>query len=163
MRNFLFGAAAVAVVVVFTAIAGGCATLTPSEEERVADLQSIGVDPECEGHRSPSGAAVGNIFFGIGDLTNGQGGLFAVDFLLWPLSIAWAPTIGCGQAHVLNQKETVDYLFNTREGAAHLAAIRAGSIPVDAMSPRRERWEKEKYGWSYRQSLETEDEDWPDP
>ena len=113
----------------------GCQTLTMSEQEKVGELKALGVDPESQGSRGPWATAFGNVFLGMGNLANGQAGLFAVDLMTWPVSILWSPAVGYNQAHVLNQKETVDYFYETRGGRAHIAAIRRGVINPKTPSP----------------------------
>lgn len=127
----------IALLIMLAVVAAGCIQLALSEQEKITELEALGIDPACVGSKTPVASMAGNLFFGFGDLENGQAGLFTLDLLTWPISILWAPWIAYDQAKILNQKETLDYLYATTEGRAWLDGVRAGTIdPKKTRSPR---------------------------
>jgi len=85
----------------------GCNSLTSIEEQQYQNLISQGAIPHDP--KSPALGALLNILPGIGDIVNGEWGAFALDFLLWPISVIWAIPQGAITASNINKHETIAY------------------------------------------------------
>jgi len=127
-------------VLVAAALLSSCADLTQRDVEVLKEVHAAGVDIEAEGGRSPTAATLLNFLPGLGYLHNRQVGGFAASFMLWPVSILWAPANGASQAHVLNMRDTAEY-YRSVEGARHLESVRAGRASPGGKSPNKVRGE----------------------
>ena len=115
----------VAVLVAFTFLfSTGCISLRTAEryqyEELEERLPAVGLD--IERSKDPALAGVLNILPGIGNAYLGQWGLFAVNFLFWPLSVVWGIPQAAIDAGTINKQDTV-YYYSFGGGAKWLAKL----------------------------------------
>lgn len=140
-RTTLIGAA-----IVVASLSSGCAGLSRVERERVRTLESQGIDSTAEGNNNAWVAGILQIVPGVGNFYLASGteehnqiwfGVLNIipGWLVWPFGILWAVPQGAVDAHNINQRQTVTYYFDTEEGRAALARLRAQRSPTPAGAP----------------------------
>ena len=101
MKDRILTLALLALACLFTT---NCAGLSQGEQVDYEMMMESGLEPLTP--KSPAAAAGLNILPGGGDIYNGKWGAFALDFLLWPWSIAWAVPQGAITANGINEERT---------------------------------------------------------
>lgn len=116
--------------------ASGCAGLSSREKEQVRDLNAVGIDSASMGTNNGWAAGLLNLLPGIGNFYLATGTnespqvLYGVlnivpGWFVWPFSCLWAIPQGAIDANNINQRQTVDYYYNTERGTRELAQARA--------------------------------------
>jgi len=99
----------------------GCSSLNEVEQKQWENLRAR--DAPMIERKSPAIACALNLF-AAGDAYNGQWDAFALDFLLWPVSIVWAMPQAAVTADNINKRATI----------AHYT-VGAGKGQYDANTP----------------------------
>lgn len=102
----------------------GCVSLRTDEkydyEQVERRLSTVGLEPEKS--KDPTVAGTLNILPGIGNIYNGQWGLFALNLLFWPLSVVWGVPQAAIDANTMNKQDTL-YYYNTGAGKQRLEKL----------------------------------------
>lgn len=119
-----------ALIIIFAFFLGGCASMGSHEKYAYRQIEDVGAP--CKTVAEPGTAAALNLFPGFGDiyLATGEGanssnwGAFALDLLLWPISVVWAIPQGAITANEINKIECIGYYTYTAEGKAELERLK---------------------------------------
>src|SRR3989339_1847413 len=115
---------AISVCIVLFGLLNGCATLRTGERYEYNKLEkrllAVGLEPEKR--KDPALAGALNILPGIGNAYLDQWGVFVVNLLFWPLSVAWGVPQAAVDAKTINKQETL-YFYNYCEGKQKLAEL----------------------------------------
>ena len=119
-----------------------CISMTPSQRNKLRELESYGISQEEQSIKSPALAGALNLLPGIGNFYlasgTGESSQWAFGFLnllTWPYSILWGIPEAAIDASTINKKETLYYYTTDREGRKELA-FRKAELDATAVEPR---------------------------